>query len=429
MRIKVLVILLIFIINPFVTSQSVSGSDQQDDPIFLINDGILRYYVSESVKLEAVANNGIEEYLSIIAHERVNVTSISDKTVQFDHQFCHFTPNSYQIKDGVKYQQSSWGLRFYDDDDLLIVSNDGTSDYKSDYGIKSTANKEAGNIETVVFPFGSSSVKIASYYSSTNVQSFLERDSFALRTFLDYSNSIFNPNVRHWKIGDVVGSPSDDVDFIVSEQSSDTSIIVENEGIPEGISTYLYQARFHKRSGLLLSEEYSYTMDGITTMSFERSLQKEHIVENGNLVVLSSGFELIDDGYPQVTAPEGKTVDSPEKVELAFNVSELFFYEYNFYKNNTLIETGNDSRSNWVFEVQPTAGKTTWRLEITDQLGYTGAASTWLIAEPAPITTDQTSISSESSKSSTDDSLIFPISSLFVVLPLLLVKRKLSISD
>ena len=135
---------------------------------------------------------------------------------------------------------------------------------------------------------------------------------------------------------------------------------------------------------------------------------------------------IIDDGYPQVSAPPGKIVNSSNPVTITFIGNDTHYDHHNLYQNGTLYET--NTTLEWNFILTPTTGNTTWTFEITDSLGYSNNASTWLkYIEPEPTTTTETTIT-ETSKTTTTSQVGTPgfllISTVIASIIIILIRRR-----
>jgi uncharacterized protein (UPF0333 family) len=368
-----------------------------EDALFLIAPGIISFETNYYWRREALADPyGIEWALNYSITENIIVTSLSSSIVKFEKQFTIYVHNAYQKIKSITYYPTHYGIIFYDQEyNELDAINSTTLMNKPPFYFSVTRNVEklTGKRISAQKPYGITIVELFAFYNETLLY---RSNSIEPRT-VDKSGSYTNVyylNSTKWNIGDVI-----DENYIVSGESKFQNFptwVLEHNKIPEGYTTHTNKTEYEKTSGLIVKESFQ----GSQTDSF-------YFEETRQLVDIT---EIIDDGYPRVSAPPGKVVDSPNPVVILFQGSDSHFSHFNLYQNGSIYETNDVLKTEWSFSLTPTLGNTTWTFEIVDTLGYSSNATTWLmyqVLKPIDTTTEEKTTSNETSPTISSGFTIF----------------------
>jgi hypothetical protein len=375
----------ILLFRPFSASAS--------SALFLIPDGTIVVHEDIFWLTEAASDpNGIEWILDYSITEEIIVTSLSSSIVKFEKENTLSINDAYQKRASVIYRPTHYGLKFLDEDYYELAGDNSST---LTYSLTRNVNKHTGERVLAQNPYGSTYVILLAYYDNDQVYRYTWDYAASFGDVGSLTN-VFDVNATDWEIGDIV-----DEDFTVSGEDQLQGYetwVLERNSIPEGYTEYRSHFEYEKTSGFYVEGEIaaSKTDDFYYWYSF----------------YIEDLTGVIDDGYPEVSAPPGQLVDSSDPVMIIFQGIDNHFDYYNLYQNGTLYETSDILRSEWNFSLTPTSGNTTWTFEIVDTLGYSANATTWLLYSNA----------TRKSISSVSPSLI--ILTLFVLIPLVRNRRQ-----
>lgn len=337
-----------------------AGSD-----LFLIPDGTIIYQEDVFWRSEAASSDdGIEWVMDYKIIEEMVITSLSDSIVKFEKEYTISVNDAYQKRDSITYDASHYGFIFLDDDYYELSAKNSSS---LTFSLTRNVNKQTGERVLAQNPYGATHVILLAFYDFSELYEVTL--DFAV-SFGDVGSltNIFDVNATDWQIGDIIYD-----NFTVSGENvikGYETWVLELNTIPEGYSEYSSVSEYEKTSGLYVKS--TILASKTDELHYERSHQ----------ILDLTG--VIDDGYPVVSAPSGQIVDSLAPTVIIFQGSDTHFDHYNLYRNQTLFETNDVSRTDWSFSLTPTSGNTSWTFEIVDSLGYSTNATTWLLYE-API--------------------------------------------
>lgn len=387
--------------------------ENNNDSLFLLADGTIIYHGWDYIRAEAASDTyGIEWVMNISTIENITITSLSDSIVKFEKNYTIIVNEAYQKLDNIIYNPTHFVLFFYDDESNELGSDNSTP---MSFSITRHVNKQTGERVLAQNPFGSTEVKLKAYYNSSDVYSRISSNVAYFGEVGSYTN-VFEVNASIWEIGSIIRE-NWTITKTETFQSYDTWKQEYNK-IPEGLSVFISEAQYEKTSGLYVKRDY-------------KAIEQDNFYSEEHLWIHNLGG-IIDDGYPQVSAPQGKIVNSSDPVAITFIGNDTHYDHHNLYQNGTLYET--NTTLEWNFILTPTTGNTTWTFEIIDSLAYSNNASTWLkYIEPEPttttpetttteITTNETSETTTTSQVGTPGFLL--ISTVIASIIIILIRRR-----
>ncbi len=328
--------------------------------LFLIPDGTMAFQENTFWLSEAASDpNGIEWVMDYSITEEIVVTSLSSSIVKFEKDCTFLINDAYQKRASVIYSPTHYGLKFLDED-YYVLADDNSSTLS--FSLTRNVNKHTGERVLAQNPYGATHVILLAFYDSTQVYSYTWDSASSFGNVGSLTN-IFDVNATNWEIGDIV-----DENFTVSGENTRQGYetwVLERNSIPEGYTEYSSSFEYEKTSGLYVK--------GAVQSSKIDDFYYEHTRQIDDLA------ELIDDGFPDISAPPGQIVNSLDPLEIIFQGTDNHFDHYNLYSNGSLYETNDVLRTEWNFSITPTPENTSWTFEIVDTLGYSANATTWLL--------------------------------------------------
>jgi hypothetical protein len=328
--------------------------------LFLIPDGTLIIQENKYWRSEAASDPyGIEWVTDFNLTEEIVVTSLSSSIVKFEKTYTLSINDAYQKQASVTYRPTHYGFKYLDEDYDEITSENSST---LTFSLTRNVNKSTGERVLAQNPYGATYVILRAFYDSSQVYSATSNSIAGFGAVSSLSN-VFDVNATGWQIGEIV-----DENYTVSGENiiqGYETWVLERNNIPEGYSEYISKSEYEKTSGLLIRT------------SVQAGKTDDFYLERNRQIINLAG--LIDDGFPDVSAPPGQLVDSLNPVEVIFQGTDNHFDHYNLYRNGSLYETNDALSTEWSFLLTPTSGNTTWTFEIVDTLGYSSNATTWLM--------------------------------------------------
>jgi len=154
---------------------------------------------------------------------------------------------------------------------------------------------------------------------------------------------------------------------------------------------YLYSNGDLKEAESELDYEWNFHMDKTTGeilgvyvphAAYSIGITANYTAFNFNKEIITLS-QIIDDGYPQITVPEGILADKKtEEVALNFVVEDNHFRKLTFLRENIPETLATNNLVNWTFKVEPTEERVYYYLEVVDTASNEITVSTWVQIDP-----------------------------------------------
>jgi hypothetical protein len=227
--------------------------------------------------------------INVSIKETITIRSISDTIVQFDYQLEYVVEEAFQIVSGSKYNATSFGLRFYDEEMELL----GTGE--SSFEMIRQVKKSTGERTMSQVPYGASFVTMAAYFNQPTCFEWTAVSPDWQLEGAGTATNVFLANSSTAGIG--VSAYSD---FTISSdgeyQGYETWIAQANE-TPPALSAFSHQIQFEKNSGLRLKEDMFTSVTGEFAVEYHlRATQFADVITNlptdtdeYGLIILAAG--------------------------------------------------------------------------------------------------------------------------------------------
>ncbi|MFX1603935.1 MAG: hypothetical protein ACFFCK_10660 [Promethearchaeota archaeon] len=222
--------------------------------------------------------------LNVSIEETIAVTSISDTIVQFDYDLEYAVEEAYQIVSGSKYNATSYGLRFYDDEMQLV----GTGE--SSFEMLRQVRKGTGERILSQVPYGASFVEMAAYFDEPTCFEYTAISPAWQLEAVGSVTTVYLANSSTAGIG-VSAHPEFNISGDGEYQGYETWVAQANE-TPPAVSAFSHQIQFEKNSGLRLKEDMFVSVTGEFSVEYHmRATQFADLISSSPTD--SDGFALI----------------------------------------------------------------------------------------------------------------------------------------
>jgi len=337
-------------------------SSPETDP-YHIGSGLIRYETNSSwFNAENPDTKDIEFLIEFKEQENIVIDSNADNDIYFDFESSYYDVFSYQKKDNLTHFPDRFEVHYlYSNGDLKEAESE--LDYEWNFHM----DKTTGEILGVYVPHAAYSIGITAIYDDYEFYDLyssimLYGDMIGITSRSD----IVDPAVDLWLLGEEVREGYYTFNDYGSKDGFDTKIAQGDE--PTGYDEYESVMEYEIQSGLLVSRNYVKVYN-YTAFNF-----------NKEIITLS---QIIDDGYPQITVPEGILADKKtEEVALNFVVEDNHFRKLTFLRENIPETLATNNLVNWTFKVEPTEERVYYYLEVVDTASNEITVSTWVQIDP-----------------------------------------------
>ncbi len=229
------------------------------------NNAGLTFHINDGVMISEGWHYSHFEVCTIFAmnvsiKETIAVKSISDTIVQFDYNLEYAVKEAYQITTGNRYNATSYGLRFYDDEMQLVGIGE------SSFEMLRQVRKGTGEVTLSQVPYEASFAAMAAYFDEPTCFEWTAIYPAWQLEGVGTVTTVYLANSSIASIG-VSAHPEFTISGDGEYQGYDTWITQANE-IPLAVSDFSHQIQFEKNSGLRLKEDMSASVTGEFTVEY-----------------------------------------------------------------------------------------------------------------------------------------------------------------